>query len=459
MTGTAFLDIPRLLFAAPQSGSGKTTVVCAVLRALLNKKLRVTAFKSGPDYIDPMFHSKVIGAKSRNLDLFLTGPENVKRLLAKNCKDSDVAILEGAMGFYDGMGKTTEASAYDLARTVKAPVVLIINGKGAAVSMAALVKGFKEFRRDSNVQGVILNNVKKMTYLFYKDVIEKETGVKVCGYFPHLPECNLESRHLGLVTAEEIGALEAIVTRLAGQAEESLDLEGLLALARTAAPLEFEPLDIKPLGKARIAVAQDKAFCFYYQDSLDLLVMLGAEIIPFSPLQDAGLPECDGVFLGGGYPELYAKQLSENTALLTDLREKLAAGLPCYAECGGFMYLMEGYRENDVVYPWVGAVRGNCWMTDKLVRFGYVKMTANTENLLCKAGDSIHAHEFHYSDSDQNGNVFTVQKAGKTVSWPAAQANGSLYAGYPHLDLWGNIGFAENFVKACIRYRQKHPVQ
>ena len=459
MAETAFLDIPRLLFAAPRSGSGKTTVVCAVLRALLNRKQRVTAFKSGPDYIDPMFHSKVIGAKSRNLDLFLTGPENVKRLLAKNSKDSGVAILEGAMGFYDGMGKTAEASAYDLARTVKAPVVLIINGKGAALSLAALVKGFKDFRGDSNIQGVILNNVKKMTYLFYKDVIEKETGVKVCGYFPHLPECNLESRHLGLVTAGEIGTLERIVARLAEQAEESIDLEKLMALAQTAEPLEYEPLDITPLGKVKIAVAQDKAFCFYYQDSLDLLAMLGAEIIPFSPLQDSALPECDGVFLGGGYPELYAKQLSENTALLTELREKLAAGLPCYAECGGFMYLMEGYRDDGIVYPWTGAVKGHCWMTDRLVRFGYVNMTANTDNVLCKAGDSIHAHEFHYSDSDQNGTSFTVQKAGKTLAWPAAQANGTLYAGYPHLHLWGNIGFAENFVKACICYRQEHNVQ
>ena len=459
MAETAFLDIPRLLFAAPRSGSGKTTVVCAGLRALLNRKQRVTAFKSGPDYIDPMFHSKVIGAKSRNLDLFLTGPENVKRLLAKNSKDSGVAILEGAMGFYDGMGKTAEASAYDLARTVKAPVVLIINGKGAALSLAALVKGFKDFRGDSNIQGVILNNVKKMTYLFYKDVIEKETGVKVCGYFPHLPECNLESRHLGLVTAGEIGTLERIVARLAEQAEESIDLEGLMALAQAAEPLEYEPLDIVPLGNVRIAVAQDKAFCFYYQDSLDLLAMLGAEIIPFSPLQDSALPECDGVFLGGGYPELYAKQLSENTALLTELREKLAAGLPCYAECGGFMYLMEGYRDDGIVYPWAGAVKGHCWMTDRLVRFGYVSMTANTDNVLCKAGDSIHAHEFHYSDSDQNGTSFTVQKAGKTLAWPAAQANGTLYAGYPHLHLWGNIRFAENFVKTCIRYRQEHNVQ
>ena len=310
---------------------------------------------------------------------------------------------------------------------------------------------------DSNVQGVILNNVKKMTYLFYKDVIEKETGVKVFGYFPHLPECNLESRHLGLVTAGEIGTLETIVARLAGQAEESLNLEGLMALAQTAEPLEYEPLEIKPSGKVKIAVAQDKAFCFYYQDSLDLLSMLGAEIIPFSPLQDAALPECDGVFLGGGYPELYARQLSENTLLRNGLREKLAAGLPCYAECGGFMYLMEGYRDNDTVYPWAGAVKGTCWMTDRLVRFGYVTMTANIDNVLCKAGDSIHAHEFHYSDSDQNGTAFTAQKAGKTVTWPAAQANDTLYAGYPHLHLWGNIGFAINFVNACIRYQKNRP--
>ena len=455
MAETVLLDVPRLLFAAPQSGSGKTTVVCAVLRALLDKKFGVAAFKSGPDYIDPMFHTKVIGAKSRNLDLFLTGVENVKRLLAKNCKDSDVAILEGAMGFYDGMGKTTEASAYDLARTVKAPVVLIINGKGAAVSMAALVKGFKEFRKDSNIQGVILNNVKRMTYLFYKDIIEKETGVRVYGYFPHLPECNLESRHLGLVTAGEIGTLENIVARLAGQAAESVDLEGLMALARTAEPLAYSPLQIAPLGHVKIAVAMDKAFCFYYQDSLDLLTMLGAEIIPFSPLQDTTLPECDGIFLGGGYPELYAKQLSENTALLTELREKLAAGLPCYAECGGFMYLMEGYKDNETVFPWVGAVQGTCWMTDRLVRFGYVNMTANTDNVLCRAGDSIPAHEFHYSDSDQNGSAFTAQKAGKTTAWPVAQANATLYAGYPHLHLWGNIGFADNFVKACVRYQQE----
>lgn len=454
MTETVKMEIPRLLFAAPQSGSGKTTIVCAVLRALLHKKLRVAAFKSGPDYIDPMFHSKVIGASSRNLDLFLIGAENIKRLLVKNAAGSDAAILEGAMGFYDGMGKTTDASAYDLARTVNAPVVLILNGKGAAVSMAAMIKGFKEFRKDSNIRGVILNNVKEMTCRFYKDVIEKETGVKVYGYFPHLPECNLGSRHLGLVTAGEIENLELLVGRLARQAAESIDLEGLMALAHSAAPLEYKPLELHPLGQVKIAVAMDKAFCFYYQDSLDLLSMLGASIIPFSPLAEERLPECDGVFLGGGYPELYGRELSENRSMIRSLKEKLAAGLPCYAECGGFMYLMDGYTDGETFYPWVGAVKGTCWMTDHLVRFGYVSLTANIDNVLCKAGESIHAHEFHYSDSDQNGTAFTAAKAGRQNSWPAAQANGTLYAGYPHLHLWGNIRFAENFIKACASYRE-----
>ena len=455
MTATIQAEIPRLLFAAPQSGSGKTTVVCGILRALLNKKLRVAAFKSGPDYIDPMFHSKVIGAPSRNLDLFLVGKENVKRLLAKNATGCDAAILEGAMGFYDGLGKTTESSAYDLANTVQAPVVLIINGKGAAVSLAALVKGFKEFRKDSRIQGVILNHVKKMTYLFYKDVIEKETGVKVYGYFPSLPECNLESRHLGLVTAGEIDTLETVVEKLAVQAEESIDLEGILALAGSAGPLAYEPLLIEPLGPVKIAVAMDKAFNFYYWDALDLLTMLGAEIVPFSPLTDRKLPECQGVILGGGYPELYAAELSANQTMLDSLKAKLASGLPCYGECGGFMYLMEGYRDGETFYPWVGAVQGSCRMTPGLVRFGYVSLTANVDTVFCKAGETIHAHEFHYSDSDNNGNAFTATKQGKQISWPTAQATESLYAGYPHLHLWGNVDFARNFVSACVAYRNK----
>ena len=216
--------IPRFMIAAPTSGSGKTTIVCAILKALQRKGLKLAAFKSGPDYIDPMFHSKVIGTKSRNLDVFMLGKDIVKFLLAKNSEDVDVSVLEGAMGFYDGMGKTSDASAYDLASTTSTPVVLVVNGRGAALSIAATIKGFKEFRKDSQVVGAILNNMNPMSYAFYKEAIEQETGVKLLGYFPVMKDCNFESRHLGLVTAAEISDLQNIVERLAQQAEKSIDL-------------------------------------------------------------------------------------------------------------------------------------------------------------------------------------------------------------------------------------------
>ena len=295
----AEVKVPRFMISAPGSGSGKTTIVCGLLKALMEKGLSVAAFKSGPDYIDPMFHSRVIGAKSRNLDLFMLGQATSRYLVAKNARHADVAVFEGAMGFYDGMGKTTEASAYDLACTCDVPVVLVVNGKGAALSIAATIKGFKEFRSDSHIVGAILNNVNPMSYLFYKDVIERETGVKLLGYFPVMQDCNFESRHLGLVTAEEIGDLQQIVAKLAAQASKSVDLDGLLQVAAQAAPLAYDEVSLEPVGRMRVAVAMDKAFCFYYQDALDLLAELGAELVPFSPIADAHLPEnISGLVLG-----------------------------------------------------------------------------------------------------------------------------------------------------------------
>ena len=451
----AEMKMPRFMISATGSGCGKTTITCGILKALMNKGLKVAAFKSGPDYIDPMFHSKVIGAKSRNLDVFMLGKETVKFLAAKNASDVNVSVFEGAMGFYDGMGKTAEASAYDLARTCDVPVILIVNGKGAALSVAAQIKGFKEFRQDSHIVGAILNNVNPMSYAYYKDVIEAESGVKLLGYFPVLEGCNFESRHLGLVTAEEIGDLQAIVERLALQAEKSLDLEGLLELANSAPALEYTPHKVEALGKVKLAIAQDKAFCFYYQDALDLLGELGAELVPFSPITDQHLPECDGLVLGGGYPELYAKQLAENTSLLAEIKTALANGLPCFAECGGFMYLLARYVDEGVTYNWVGAIAGETFMTKKLNRFGYIELTAQEDNVLCKAGEQIKGHEFHYSDSTKNGEGFLARKASGKGEWSCANVSTTLYAGYPHIHLWGNPEFARNFVKACLTYKTK----
>lgn len=449
------VKINRLMIAAPTSGSGKTTVVCGLLKALLNQQLNTVAFKSGPDYIDPMFHSKVIGAKSRNLDLFLLGKEITKYLLARNAAKADIAILEGAMGFYDGLGPDTRASAYELAQVTKTPVVLLINAKGAALSLAAIIKGFKDFRSDSNIQGVILNNVNPMTYAYYKDALERETGLPLLGYFPHLAECNLESRHLGLVTAEEVQNLQDIIASLATQAAKTLNLPALLALAELAPPLSYTDIKVQPLGDVTIAVAQDKAFCFYYQDALDLLAELGAQLVSFSPLADKKLPSCDGVILGGGYPEVYATQLSENKELRLDLSDKIAAGLPTLAECGGFMYLLDKFVGNEQEYGWVGAVTGSSSMTKKLNRFGYVTLTAQKDNMLCHAGDTINAHEFHYSDSTNNGADFVATKNTGKRSWPCIHATSSLYAGYPHMHLWGNRNFAINFIKACLHYKDE----
>ena len=255
--------LPRFMIAAPNSGSGKTTVVCALLKALLDQEYKVAAFKSGPDYIDPMFHSRVIGAKSRNLDLFMLGRETTKHLLAKNAADCDIAVLEGAMGFYDGMGKTEQYSAYDLAHATKTPVILVVNGKGAALSLAALIKGFKEFRADANVRGAILNNVTAMSYKFYKEVIELETGVKLVGYLPHMDDCNFESRHLGLITAEEIGDLQEIISRLAEQAVKTIDFDELLGIANSAEDLIYEEQPIASVAKVKIAIAQDYTITFW----------------------------------------------------------------------------------------------------------------------------------------------------------------------------------------------------
>lgn len=452
----AELRIPRIMISAPGSGSGKTTIVCGLLKALMNMGLKPAAFKSGPDYIDPMFHSKVIGAKSRNLDLFMLGHETAKYLAAKNSADADIAVFEGAMGFYDGMGKTSEASAYELACCCDVPVILVVNGKGAALSLAAQIKGFKDFRPDSHIVGAVINNVNPMSYHFYKDVIEKETGVKLLGYFPVMEDCNFESRHLGLITAEEIGDLQAIVDRLAVQAAKSVDMQTLLEIARRAEPMQFLPQKVEKIGKVRIAVAYDKAFCFYYQDALDLLTELGAELVPFSPLTDSRLPEsCDGLILGGGYPEIYAQQLADNHSMLDEIRTALKNGLPCFAECGGFMYLLERYRDEVDIYPWVGAIEGETAMTKKLTRFGYIHLTAQSDNMLCAKGEQINGHEFHYSDSSNNGSSFVAAKASGKGTWECAHAGANIYAGYPHIHLWGNPVFARNFVARCCEYQQQ----
>ncbi len=445
--------VPRVLLAGTGSGCGKTTAACAVLQALADRGKRLGAFKSGPDYIDPMFHSRIIGAKSANLDPFFFDRNTMRYLLAKN--SGEVSVIEGAMGFYDGAGlATAQASSWETACMTDTPVVLVVPARGAALSVLAVIAGFLEFQPDSHIRGVILNRCTAMAYPALAGEIRRRFAGRVepLGFLPELPACTLESRHLGLVTAGEVENLREKTGILARQAEETVDLGGLLALAENAPPLSYEPVTLPEREPVRIAVARDRAFCFYYEDSLDALREMGGEMVDFSPIDGEGLPEnVQGLYLGGGYPELWAKQLSGNGKMRRSIREALESGLPCIAECGGFMYLTEQIG----AWPMVGFLPGKCRDNGKLTRFGYVTLQAKKDNLLCRAGEEIRGHEFHHWDTEHPGGDYTARKPNGRA-WECVVAAERLYAGYPHFHFYANLRFAERFYEACVKEKKRH---
>lgn len=448
-------EIPRVVIAGTGSGCGKTTVTCAILQALVNRRFNVGSFKCGPDYIDPMFHSEIIGAKSSNLDCFFFDENTLRYLLIKNGCEHDISIIEGVMGFYDGISMTDAASSYKLSLATESPAVLVVDAKGAALSVLAVIEGFSRFCADAPISGVILNHCTEMTYSLLKAEIEKRFPgrIRPLGFLPSLPECSLKSRHLGLVTAAEVKNLREKLQILAENAEKSLDLDAIIDLAKSApkiAAAKVEPIRFDE--PVRIAVARDKAFCFYYEDSLDILREMGAELVDFSPLNDTALPEdIHGLYLGGGYPELYAEKLSQNSRMRHNIKSALENRLPCIAECGGFIYLTEYTGE----FPMVGFLAGKSYDNGRLTRFGYVKLRADFDNMLCRAGESIAAHEFHRWESEYTGCSFTAEKPSGR-SWSCVFANEVLYAGYPHFHFYSNLKFAENFYKACLKEKHRH---
>lgn len=449
---------PRVMLAAASSGSGKTTISCAILSALTKRGLHGVSFKCGPDYIDPMFHQKALGIPSRNLDLFFSEEKTVRYLLKKNSIGKDFAFIEGVMGYYDGIATTSTASSWHLAKATQTPTVLVINGRGMSVSIAAQIGGYLSYEKDSNIKGVILNQVSKGIYPELKSLIESKYPVTVCGYFPKMTDCSLESRHLGLVTAGEISDIKERLERLGAQAEETIDLDAILKIASEAPALDEEDILLpKPLEiPVRIGVALDKVFSFYYEDNLDLLRELGAELVFFSPLKDSFPENLDGLLIGGGYPELYAKQLSQNTPMLTAIRTSLENDLPCLAECGGFQYLQEDLEgEDGNIYPMVGFLPGKSYKTNSLRRFGYVNLVAKKDNLLCKKGEGFPAHEFHYWDSEITGDCFEAKKPMRKSKWDCIIEKKNFLGGYPHLYYYANPEMAKNFLNRCEEYKQQ----
>lgn len=464
------MKIPGIVIAGTNSGCGKTTVSMGIMAALVDKGLRVQPFKVGPDFIDPMFHSFITGRESVNLDSWMLPEETVKYLFAKHSYDADLAIIEGVMGFYDGYGgRSLEGSTADVSKIIGAPVVLVINGEAMSLSAAALVKGFVEFDKNVNVKGVIINNVSSTGhYKLLKEAIEENTGVSVLGYLRPMNDLTITSRHLGLVTSAEISDLKEKAAILSRQIQETVDLELLKEISGKAVEIDVKNMTPQivtvEVEKVKIAVAKDKAFCFYYRDNLELLEMLGAELVFFSPLSDDRLPQnIDGLYIGGGYPEVWAEELQNNLSMRNDIKSCAEKGLPAYAECGGLMYLTDSIRvKEDREFEMVGLIPGKSCMTASLKRFGYVFVKLTVDTILAKKGSEIRAHEFHYSETlvDKRINpCFEVSKRkdGLTTQlWSCGFQIHNLLAGYAHMHFWSNPEFARGFVESCVGYKRKH---
>ncbi len=439
-----------IIIAGTHSGCGKTTITCGILQALADRGVNTASFKCGPDYIDPMVHARVIGTSSYNLDGYFCGGETLRYLFGAH--SGEVSVVEGAMGFYDG----GEGSAYSLARELGLPAVIVIDCKGMGESVGAVMKGFLSYKADCGIRGFIFNRLSERLENSVRGICA-ELGTEYLGRFPFSENCVIGSRHLGLITASEIPDLRRKTAILAEMAEQYVDIKRLVEIAGERSPKKGTepPLPRLDLEKPPvIAVARDNAFCFLYRENIARLERLGCEIQYFSPIADKTLPEgADGLILCGGYPELYARELSENRSMLDSIRKGIAAGLPAIAECGGFMYLHKSLRTaSGEHFPLVGAIDAEAFATERLQRFGYAELTAKHDNLLCGKGERFRAHEFHYWNSSEPGDSFTAVKPNGT-HWECGVATDTLYAGFPHLYFYANPKIAVNFAKKCAARR------
>ena len=457
------MKLNRIMIAAPGSGSGKTTITCALLKVLKNRGEQVVSYKCGPDYIDPMFHKQVIGIPSKNLDTFFTDEDATRELFLKNRTEKDFVVMEGVMGLFDGLGGIREeGSSYHLAKVTETPIVLVIDAKGMGRSVIPMIAGFLAYDKEHLIQGVILNKMSKYYYEIIKPLIEEELRIRVLGYLPDEKDINLESRHLGLVMPNESEDIQKRLQVMSKRFEKTVDVEEIEHIAEQAKELLLaqKPLNIngcsdKECSRPVIAVAKDEAFCFYYEDNLLMLQENGAKITYFSPLHDTKLPDCcDALLIGGGYPELYAGELSRNVNMRNAIKQAIDTGMPIVAECGGFMYLHESITDKDgISHPMVGVIPATCSYKGKLVRFGYVEIQENKSCFLPE-GQLIKGHEFHYFDSTDNGDCCTAQKPTTGREYSCVMEGDNYWMGFPHLYYPSNPFFAESFVKKAEKYKK-----
>lgn len=449
--------IPRLVLAAPQSGAGKTTVATGLMAALTARGYRVQSFKVGPDYIDPGYHARACGRPAENLDSWLVPAAQLPALFTEACTGADIAIIEGVMGLYDG-GRQGISSTAELAKRLQAPVLLVIDARAMGASAAALALGFRDYDPEVPFAGVILNRLGSPTHA---DMIREACaacGIKVYGALRRGSGLQLPERYLGLVPTEE--NLDGAIIHKWGEAvTQAVDLSALVQLAQSAPSVAAVPDAVQPTdhrqapSPVRIGIARDEAFSFYYASGLRTLERLGAVLVPFSPLHAKHLPQVDGLLLGGGFPEQFAAQLAANVALREEMRRAAEAGLPIYAECGGYMYLLQELQDLEGrIWPMTGIFPGRAVMTEKLQMVGYVTATLQQDSLLGPAGTALRGHEFHFSQTELLSAIsqpwrFTRLRDGS--SYAAGQQRGQVLGSYLHLNFAGCREAAAHFLEVC----------
>ena len=449
----------KLVIAATHSGAGKTTITCGIIAALRKRGLKVQAYKVGPDYIDTGFHAIAAGRPAQNLDSWLVGKDKLAEIFYSTAADVDIAIIEGVMGLYDG-GRNGISSTAEIAKLLDAPVILVIDAKSAGTSVAATALGFREYDKDVKLAGVILNRIGSTSH--EKIIVDalNEIGIKSFGAIKRDNEMVMPSRHLGLVQAAENNFAD-VVEKLGDKISAQINLDELLAISEVNfkspnSKLQVQSSTLKALSsKLKFGVARDEAFTFYYTESLRELEKLGAEIVTFSPLHDENLPKVDGLILGGGYPENFAAQLEGNKKIRHAIKRAAENNLPIYAECGGYMYLMNSLTDFDgKIFEMCGVIPNQAVMTDKLQMVGYVDVTLERDCIIGKRGDNFHAHEFHFSKEvfDVREKIFSCEKLRTGEKYFAGYANENVVASYLHVHFAGCPNVAEKFFNACCNY-------
>ena len=443
-------NFPRLIIAATQSGSGKTTITAGLLAVLKNRGLDVQPYKVGPDYIDTGWHELACGKISHNLDSRLVGADKLKEIFVDTSSGADLSIVEGVMGLYDG-GRGGVSSTAEISKLLDAPVVLIVDAKSTGISAAAIALGFREFDKSLNLAGVILNRLGSDSHgKMIVDALDT-LGIKCFGALKRNDEFHLPERHLGLVPTSENHA-DDVLKKICAAVEEQVDVDALIDIARNVTPLKSSARAEKISSSVKIGVARDEAFNFYYGASLRELERLGAEIVDFSPLNDAHLPaDIGGLIIGGGFPEMFAAQLERNQNLRAEIFHAAQDGLPIFAECGGFMYLMRELVDFDgKIFEMCGVIDGVATMTGKLQTVGYVDAEILRDCVIGRAGDKIHAHEFHFSTAQTSDEkIFRCTRLRTGNEYLAGAAIKNVVASYLHIHFAGCPNAAKTFIDAC----------